>query len=115
MASETIDGQFHNSCSRPSITKGVDKGCPSQIISKPQRNGRKMRDGNWLTRDHWFLAVFGGIESMAFNDMPQRVCFNPEGIGSFSPRLARLGDGRARRSARAAPVNRTGQDNGNRR
>jgi len=30
---------------------------------------------------------------VSYDALPQRVCFKPEGIVSFSPRLARLGDG----------------------
>ena len=52
---------------------------------------RKPRHGADLYSHCGFFADFGGIESIVFNDLPQRVCFNPEGIVLFSPRLARLG------------------------
>jgi len=35
------------------------------------------------------------LANVSYDALPQRVCFNPEGIVSFSPRLARLGEGLA--------------------
>ena len=66
----------------------------------PTRNAMRPLGGycKWLVinaikHKFRFFAVFSGIESVGFNAMPQPVCFNPEGIESFSPRLARLGEG----------------------
>jgi len=46
-----------------------------------------------VSRRFWVPRCFRWNGTRYFPRRPPRVCFNPNGIGSFSPRLARLGEG----------------------
>jgi hypothetical protein len=71
--------------SRTSVTSLIQRAYQNNT-SFSNTQIRRYRSGRIFT-------VFSGMESTTFNDISNQVCFNPEGIWAFSPRLARLGEG----------------------
>ena len=60
------------------------------IFRKNEKNLRKCLSINHLQQNPGFFAVFSGISWSGLSTWCYGLFFNPKGIGSFSPALARF-------------------------